>query len=238
MAMERLDKILAGTGRWSRKEVRELAKLGRVAVNGQVVRRPDDKFDRTAIEVRVDGEPVSPEPYYYLVLHKPGGLLSVTEDPRQPTVMSLLPPHLCRVGLFPVGRLDKDTEGLLLLTNNGPLGHRLLAPGRHVDKVYLAQVEGRLDQSDAAAFRAGMTLEDGLQCLPAELEVLEDPSAGLVTLREGKYHQVKRMLAARGKPVRFLKRLSMGPLTLDPALEPGEWRSLTVEERSALEALE
>ena len=237
MAMERLDKILAGTGRWSRKEVRELAKLGRVEVNGQVVRRPDDKFDRKAMEVRVDGEAVSPEPYYYLMLHKPAGLLSVTEDPRQPTVLELLPPHLRRVGLFPVGRLDKDTEGLLLLTNHGPLGHRLLSPGRHVDKVYLARVEGVLDQSDADAFRAGMVLEDGLHCLPAELEVLEDPSACLVTLREGKYHQVKRMLAGRGKPVRYLKRLSMGPLALDPALAPGEWRPLTQEERAALEAL-
>ena len=237
MALERLDKILAGTGRWTRREVRELAKLGRVEVNGQVVRRPDDKFDRTAMEVRVDGEPVSPEPYYYLMLHKPAGLLSVTEDPRQPTVLELLPPHLRRVGLFPVGRLDKDTEGLLLLTNHGPLGHRLLSPGRHVDKVYLARVEGVLDQSDIDAFRAGMVLEDGLHCLPAELEVLEDPSACLVTLREGKYHQVKRMLAGRGKPVRYLKRLSMGPLALDPALAPGEWRPLTQEERAALEAL-
>ena len=237
MAMERLDKILAGTGRWSRKEVRELAKLGRVEVNGQVVRRPDDKFDRTAMEVRVDGEPVSPEPYYYLMLHKPAGLLSVTEDPRQPTVLSLLPPHLRRVGLFPVGRLDKDTEGLLLLTNNGPLGHRLLSPGRHVDKVYFTRVEGQLDQADAAAFQAGMLLEDGLQCLPAELEVLEDPSTGLVTLREGKYHQVKRMLAARGKPVRYLKRLSMGPLTLDPDLAPGAWRPLAEAELAALEGL-
>ena len=237
MALERLDKILAGTGQWTRREVRELAKLGRVEVNGQVVRRPDDKFDRTAMEVRVDGEPVSPEPYYYLMLHKPAGLLSVTEDPRQPTVLELLPPHLRRVGLFPVGRLDKDTEGLLLLTNHGPLGHRLLSPGRHVDKVYLARVEGVLDQSDVDAFRAGMVLEDGLHCLPAELEVLEDPSACLVTLREGKYHQVKRMLAGRGKPVRYLKRLSMGPLALDPALAPGEWRPLTQEERAALEAL-
>lgn len=237
MAMERLDKILAGTGRWSRKEVRELAKLGRVEVNGQVVRRPDDKFDRRDMEVRVDGEPIAPEPYYYLMLHKPAGLLSVTEDPRQPTVLSLLPAHLQRVGLFPVGRLDKDTEGLLLLTNNGPLGHRLLAPARHVDKVYFARVEGRLDQTDAAAFQAGMALGDGLQCLPAELEVLEDPSTGLVTIREGKYHQVKRMLAARGKPVCYLKRLSMGPLQLDPELKPGAWRPLTEGELAALEGL-
>ena len=133
-----------------------------------------------------------------------------------------------------MGRLDKDTEGLLLLTNDGPLGHRLLSPKKHVDKVYFVRVAGTLDGADSAAFRAGMTLEDGLHCLPAELEVLEEPDTGLVTLREGKYHQVKRMLAARGKPVTYLKRLSMGPLALDPDLAPGAWRPLTREEREVL----
>ena len=234
--MERLDKRLASTGRWSRKEARELIRAGRVTADGQVCRAPEEKVGEDA-PIQVDGADIGGGGPVYLMMNKPAGLLSATEDARFQTVTELLPAE-ARRDLFPVGSLDRDTEGLLLLTNNGPLGHRLLAPGRHVDKVYLAQVEGRLDQSDAAAFRAGMTLEDGLQCLPAELEVLEDPSAGLVTLREGKYHQVKRMLAARGKPVRFLKRLSMGPLTLDPALEPGEWRPLTVEERSALEELE
>ena len=141
------------------------------------------------------------------------------------------------MGLFPVGRLDKDTEGLLLLTNDGPLGHRLLAPKKHVDKVYFVRVEGRLDQEDRRAFRTGMVLGDGLRCLPAELEVLEPPDTGLVTLREGKYHQVKRMLASRGKPVAYLKRLSMGPLRLDPELAPGAWRPLTQGERQELERL-
>ena len=150
------------------------------------------------------------------------------------TVLSLLPEHLRRRGLFPVGRLDKDTEGLLLLTDDGPLGHDLLAPNKHVDKVYYAQVDGTVDAADAEALARGMVLGDGLACLPAGLEPLGDGSECLVTLREGKYHQVKRMLAARGKPVRYLKRLSMGPIRLDPALGPGEWRPLTREEVAAL----
>ena len=237
MALERLDKILSGTGRWSRREVKDLVKAGRVTADGAVVARPEDKFDREAVELRVDGEPVDGERYCYLMLHKPGGVLSATEDPKQPTVLDLLPPHLRRVGLFPVGRLDKDTEGFLLLTNDGPLGHRLLAPKKHVDKVYFVRVEGRLDQEDRRAFRTGMVLGDGLRCLPAELEVLEPPDTGLVTLREGKYHQVKRMLASRGKPVAYLKRLSMGPLRLDPELAPGAWRPLTQGERQELERL-
>lgn len=231
--MERLDKILANTGRWSRKEVRELVRAGRVSVDGVVARTPGEKHDPGAW-FQVDGQTISGERLVYLMLHKPAGLVSATEDPREPTVLSLLPQHLRRVGLFPAGRLDKDTEGLLLLTNDGPLAHRLLSPKRHVDKLYYVQVEGRLDEGDAAAFQQGVTLEDGLVCLPAGLEILEDGEAGLVTLREGKYHQVKRMLASRGKPVRYLKRLSMGPLTLDPALAPGAWRPLNEEERKAL----
>ena len=238
MALERLDKILSGTGRWSRREVKDLVKAGRVTADGAVVTRPEDKFDRAATVLAVDGEPVDGEQYVYLMLHKPGGALSATEDPRQPPVLDLLPPHLRRIGLFPVGRLDKDTEGLLLLTNDGPLGHRLLAPKKHVDKVYFVRVNGTLDEADRAAFRAGLVLGDGLRCLPAELEVLEPASTGLVTLREGKYHQVKRMLAHRGKPVTYLKRLSMGPVALDPDLAPGAWRPLTEEERAALEALD
>ena len=234
---ERLDKILAGTGRWYRREVKKLVRAGRVVANGAVALRPEDKYDREGPSLLVDGEPVDSGGSYYLMLHKPAGLLSATEDPRQPTVLDLLPPHLRRVGLFPVGRLDKDTEGLLLLTNDGPLGHRLLSPSRHVDKVYYVEVEGVLDREDQEAFRAGMVLEDGLHCLPAELEPEADGRSGLVVLREGKYHQVKRMLSARGKPVQYLKRISMGPLRLDPALERGEWRSLTEEERRALAAL-
>ena len=169
------------------------------------------------------------------MLHKPAGVLSATEDSRQQTVLDLLPPELRRRGLSPVGRLDKDTEGLLLLTNDGALAHRLLAPRSHVDKVYYARVEGALEPADAAAFAAGMTLGNGLECLPAGLEILS-PGECLVTLREGKFHQVKRMLAARGKPVQYLKRVQMGNLTLDPALELGQFRFLTGDEWKSLGA--
>ncbi len=232
--MERLDKLLAATGRWSRKEAKALVKAGRVLVDGAPPKGPEDKVDR-AQTVTVDGQPISTRKYTYVMLHKPAGVVSATEDPRERTVLSLLPPELRRIGLAPVGRLDKDTEGLLLLTNDGPLAHKLLAPARHVDKVYYAEVDGSLTPEDRETFRAGMTLADGTQCLPAELEPLEEPGRCLVTLREGKYHQVKRMLAARGKPVTYLKRLSMGPLALDPALPAGAWRLLKDGEIAAFE---
>ena len=230
--MERLDKLLSGTGRWSRREAAALIKAGRVKVDGALARSREDKVPEGA-RVQVDGEEVDVGGLYYLMLNKPAGLVSVTDDPRQPTVLSLLPDHLKRVGLFPAGRLDKDTVGLLLLTNDGPLAHALLSPRRHVDKVYYVEVEGSLNEADVAAFQEGLTLADGLECLPAELEPL-GPDRALVTLREGKYHQIKRMLAARGKPVKFLERRSFGPLTLDPRLELGQWRPLTEEEKAAL----
>lgn len=230
--MERLDKILAGTGRWSRKEAAELIKAGRVSVDGVPALRREDKYSESA-QFRVDGEAISGERFIYLMLNKPAGLVSATEDEREKTVLSLLPEHLQRVGLFPAGRLDKDTVGLLLLTNDGALAHALLAPGHHVDKTYFVRVEGALDSSDEAAFREGMTLRDGMVCLPASLERL-GPSEALVTLHEGKYHQIKRMCAARGKPVVFLKRLRFGPLALDEGLESGQWRPLTEQEVALL----
>lgn len=231
--MERLDKLLAGTGRWSRKEVRELVRAGRVTVNGAAARKPEEKYPPEA-DIRVDGEGVACGGMVYLMLHKPDGYISSTEDPRERTVLELLPEHLRRVGLFPAGRLDKDTEGLLLLTNDGALAHELLSPKKHVDKTYFVRVDGALDAQDAQAFHAGMTLGDGTVCQSAKLELLARPDEALVTLREGKYHQIKRMLAARGKPVVYLKRLTMGPLKLDETLEKGQWRELTPEERRAL----
>lgn len=227
--MERLDKLLAATGQWSRKEAKALVKAGRVQVGGARPKGPEDKVAE-GTPVTVDGRPIATEQGVYVMLHKPAGVVSSTQDPRERTVLDLLPQHLRRRALFPVGRLDKDTEGLLLLTDDGPLGHALLSPKRHVDKVYLARVDGVVDQSDVEALARGMVLGDGLHCLPAGLEPLEDGRVCLVTLREGKYHQVKRMMAARGKPVTYLKRLSMGPLRLDAALAPGEWRPLTREE--------
>ncbi len=227
--MERLDKLLAGTGRWSRKEVKELVLRGRVRANGELVRRPEEKYDADAV-IAVDGEEIYVGGLYYIMLHKPGGYISATDDPRQKTVLELLPEHLRRVGLFPAGRLDKDTEGLLLLTNDGALAHELLSPKKHVDKTYFVRVDGQLDGDDVTAFEAGMTLADGYTCLSAGLELLEESDEALVTLREGKYHQIKRMLAARGKPVVYLKRLTMGPLVLDKTLELGQWRELTQQE--------
>ncbi len=232
MALERVDKILANTGRWSRKEAADLVRAGRVLAEGTPVCRREEKFP-IGTRFQVDGEDISTEKYVYLMLHKPAGLVSATEDPREPTVLSLLPEHLRRIGLFPAGRLDKDTVGLLLLTNDGALAHALLAPKNHVDKRYLVRVEGTLDGEDEKAFREGMVLGGGFQCLPAGLEIL-GPHDAVVTLREGKYHQIKRMCAARGKRVIFLKRLTFGPLALDETLEPGQWRPLAEEERKAL----
>lgn len=231
--MERLDKLLAGTGKWSRREVKALVRQGLVRVDGRLAATAEDKLDPAAAIVTVAGETISLCRFTYVMLHKPAGLLTATEDRKQPTVLDLLPPELRRIGLAPVGRLDKDTEGLLLLTNDGELAHRLLSPKYHVEKRYFARVDGELSAADAEAFARGMTLGDGLECLPAGLEVLPDRVC-IVTLREGKFHQVKRMLAARGAPVLYLKRLSMGPLTLDDSLAAGAYRLLRAEEISAL----
>jgi len=235
--MERLDKILASTGKWSRREVKQMVRQGRILVNGRPAASPEEKHDPETVALVVDGEQVCYRRFTWLMMHKPAGVLSATEDGKGETVLDLLPQELQRIGLFPVGRLDKDTEGLLLLTNDGGLAHKLLSPKHHVDKVYYARAAGRLTEADCAAFREGMVLEDGLHCLPAELEILTagEKSEVLVTLREGKFHQVKRMLASRGAPVEYLKRLRMGNLPLDPRLSPGTYRFLTPEEIQSLE---
>lgn len=236
MSLMRLDKIVGSTGRWSRREVKQLVKEGRILVDGKPAPAADEKYDPEQSEIRVDGEALCFSAYHYVMLHKPAGVLSATEDRRAGTVLELLPPELQKLELFPVGRLDKDTEGLLLMTDDGALAHRLLSPKHHVDKVYYAKTDGVLTEADCAALAEGLVLEDGLHCLPAKLEIL---SAGaqsevLITLREGKFHQVKRMLASRGAPVLYLKRLSMGPLRLDPQLECGKWRYLSKTETDAL----
>ena len=231
--MERLDKIISATGKKSRREVKLLVKQGRILVDGVPAAAPEMKVDPAVSEILLDGEDIGYRRFTYIMLHKPAGVLSAVEDRRQKTVLDLLPEELQKRGLSPVGRLDKDTEGLLLLTNDGELTHKLLSPRHHVDKVYYARVEGTLEQADCDAFAAGMTLGDGLECMPAGLEILS-PGEALVTLQEGKFHQVKRMLAARGKPVTYLKRLSMGPLQLDEILQPGQFRYLTEEELQSL----
>lgn len=231
--MERLDKVLAGTGRWSRREVKLLVRQGLVRLNGAAAISAEEKCDPETAVITVNGETVVLRRFTYVLLHKPGGVLTATEDRRQETVMELLPQELRRVGLAPVGRLDKDTEGLLLLTNDGELIHRLLSPKYHVDKRYFARVDGHLTAAHAEAFAKGMTLGDGLKCLPARLEILPDNGC-IVTVREGKFHQVKRMLASCGAPVVYLKRLSMGPLVLGDELGRGEHRMLREEEVAAL----
>ena len=233
--MERLDKIISATGKKSRREVKILVKQGRILVDGVPASAPEMKVDPAVSQILLDGEDIGYQRFTYVMLHKPAGVLSAVEDKRQKTVLDLLPEELQKRGLSPVGRLDKDTEGLLLLTNDGDLTHRLLSPRHHVDKVYYARVEGQLEKADCVAFAAGMTLGDGLECMPAGLEILS-PGEALVTLQEGKFHQVKRMLAACGKPVTYLKRLSMGPLNLDEGLKPGEFRHLTEAEVTMLQS--
>jgi len=227
--MTRLDKLLADSGRCTRSEAKALIRAGRVTVDGATALRGEEKYPSETAAVCIDGEPVSCAAKRYLMLHKPGGILSATEDSRQRTVLDLLPQQLRRQGLFPVGRLDRDTTGLLLLTNDGDFAHRVISPKKHVPKLYRAAMDAPLDEGDAAAFAAGLTLGDGTRCLPATLEPIR-PCLAYVTVYEGKYHQVKRMFAARGKHVTALHRERIGALQLDPALAPGEYRELTPEE--------
>ena len=227
--MMRLDKYLSEAGVASRKELRAMIKGGRVQVDGETVRSPELRIDADAAKVLVDGSPVILPGIVVLMLHKPAGYVTSTDDPRDPTVMELLPPEYR--DLFPVGRLDKETEGLLLFTNDGPLCHALTSPKHQVEKEYYAETQGEVDGADADAFRAGMELRDGTKCLPAELRKGE--RGCYVTVREGKYHQVRRMLAARGKPVLYLRREKEGSLELG-SLPLGHTRLLTEEETTAL----
>lgn len=230
---ERLDKILSTAG-YGRKEAKGLVAQGRVAVDGAAVTRPEAKCSDSAA-VTVDDVALR-RGHIYLMLHKPAGVVSATADARERTVLDLLPEDLRRRELFPVGRLDKDTTGLLLLTDDGALAHDLLSPRKHVDKTYLVTVDGVLDEADRAALAAGLVLGDGLHCQSAKLEVT-GANTGLLTIHEGKFHQVKRMLAQRGNPVTYLERVRMGGLALDPALERGAYRFLTETELKALRKL-
>ena len=232
--MERMDKLLSSTGLWSRREVKEMMGRGRVTLDGRITKKPEEKCDPEVAIITVDGKPVDCAPFVYVMMHKIAGILSATEDRHQQTVLDVLPEYLQKRGLFPVGRLDKDTEGLLILTDDGAMAHRLLSPKYHVDKIYYAKVDGIIESQYVATFQEGMILGDGLHCKPAHLEILEDGTACYVTLREGKFHQVKRMLAACGAPVIYLKRLSMGSISLDGNLEKGAWRFLTKEELKCL----
>lgn len=237
----RLDKFLADMGKGTRSALKEAVRKGRVRVNGEVIKKADIKIRIPEDTVALDGEEVSYAVMEYYMLNKPQGVVSATEDKKYPTVLDLIADKK-RKDLFPVGRLDLDTEGLLLITNDGDLAHRLLSPKKHVDKVYYARCRGKVREGAAEEFARGIRLPDGLLCLPAELTVLsydsiQDESEIRLRIREGKFHQVKRMMEAAGCPVLFLKRLSMGPLTLDGTLKPGEYRPLTDTEREWLKQL-
>ncbi|HIV52165.1 MAG TPA: rRNA pseudouridine synthase [Candidatus Mediterraneibacter norwichensis] len=227
----RLDKFLADMGFGTRSQVRQQIAGGNVTVNGLPARRPELKVDTDKDRVLFCGTEAAYAQYEYYMLNKPAGVVSATEDKKEHTVLDLLQERK-RKDLFPVGRLDKDTEGLLLITNNGDLAHRLLAPGRHVDKVYYAEIDGKVTREDAELFRAGVDIGDKKRTMPAFLEILSsaDRSEILLTIREGRFHQVKRMFHAVGKEVLFLRRIQMGPLKLDEKLRPGEYRRLTKEE--------
>lgn len=229
MPLMRLDKLISECGLASRKEIRQLVKAGRVTVDGAAATAPEQKLDPEISVVCLDGEQVCYRRFHYYMLNKPAGVLSATDDGKQKTVLDLVSPEMRRMGLFPVGRLDKDTTGLLLLTDDGEFAHKVISPKSGIFKVYHAVTDGRADEADAAAFKDGIELADGTKCLPAELQILPDGSC-LVKVMEGKYHQVKRMLASRGKPVLRLKRLSIGGLGLDNSLAEGEFRALSDDE--------
>lgn len=234
MAQIRLDRLLSQTGERTRSESAELIHAGLVTVEGSLVRDPARKVDAAAQTVLLRGMPLSDTPFQYYLLHKPAGILTAARDRSARTVMDLVPDALKRRDVLPVGRLDKDTTGLLLLTNDGELAHRLLSPKRHVWKTYLAAVDGPLNENDVQAFAAGMALSD-FTAKPAELAVLhsgETRSLARVRLSEGKYHQVKRMFGARGREVLSLHREAFGPLTLD--IDEGALRPLTASEIAAL----
>lgn len=255
----RLDRLLAREGLGTRSGIKKAIRSGRASVNGTVEKDPGRQI-ASGDEVRFDGKRINRAKYVYYMLYKPAGVITATEDSREATVLDLLreaeAQPVLRRDLFPVGRLDRDTEGLLLITDDGQLAHRLLSPGRHVDKVYYAVVTGQVTEEDRRRFADGLCVDESLTAMPALLcaaaeaaretdlfsgLIPEDPrrlipagmdpfSAVLVTIREGKFHQIKRMFAAVGKEVLYLRRLSMGPLLLDAALSPGEFRELTQEE--------
>lgn len=230
----RLDKLLSHTGFGSRKEVKPLLKSGAVVVNDTIQKDSKTQVNPDKDQITVHGTPVVYQEFVYFMLHKPQNVVSATEDNVSETVIDLLAQEDTLTDPFPVGRLDKDTEGLLIITNDGTLAHNLLSPKKHIDKTYYAKIDGDVTAADVEAFAAGIELDDGYTCKPASLEIIT-PNEINVTIQEGKFHQVKRMFAARGKTVSYLKRISMGNLQLDESLELGEYRPLTEAELAILQ---
>lgn len=225
----RLDKLIADCGKGSRKEIKQQLRKGAASVNGAVVKNCDFKVDEYADEVYYMGEKLNYRKFVYLMLNKPAGVVSATYDNRDATVISLTDEKYSNYKLFPVGRLDKDTEGLLLITNDGDTAHRLLAPKSHVNKVYYAETDTEIKSEAIQKFKTGITLDDGYVTMPSTLEIISEKSA-YVTICEGKFHQVKRMFADVGCKVTYLKRIRFGELILDETLSPGEYRELTDDE--------
>ena len=236
--MIRLDKYLADMSIGTRQEVKKYIRQGRVKINEDIIKKPEYKIREDEDEVTFDGAPVAYETFEYYMLNKPAGVISATEDKRDKTVLDLIKEKK-RKDLFPVGRLDKDTEGLLLITNDGALAHRLLSPKKHVDKCYYAEISGGVTEEDVRVFKERInigTQEEPEWTMPAELKILEKGTVSRIrlTIREGKFHQVKRMFLAVGKEVVYLKRERMGALVLDEELAPGEYRKLTDSELKSI----
>lgn len=232
----RIDKYLGLTGCATRTEAKKIIRSGGVTVNGVVVKSADAKFDPEKDKVVFCGREIVYRRYTYILMNKPQGVVSATEDGRDKTVIDLLPDDMRKTDLFPCGRLDKNTLGLMLITDNGELSHRLLAPKSHVEKKYFFRSKFPLTLEEAGRFENGLVLEDGYETKPAKIELSGNGDEGIITLVEGKYHQIKRMLEALNNKITYLERISFGPLTLDENLDRGEWRYLTDEEIAALEA--
>lgn len=230
--MERLDKIIANSGTLSRKEVHRLIKSGAVSVNGITTKDRGFCIDPETAEIKINGQAVSLEKYVYIMLNKPEGVVSATKDPTEKTVVDLVPAELKKKNLFPAGRLDRNTTGFVLITDNGDFAHKILSPKNHIEKTYEARLAERIDEESLKKVAEGITLGDGTECLPAKVKVLEDGENPLIEIKicEGKYHQIKRMFAAVGNAVIELKRVKMGQLPLDENLAPGECKILSKEE--------
>lgn len=228
----RLDKFLVSTGEFTRSTAKDAIRAGRISIDGVIATRPEVKIDETKCDVCVDGASIIYKEYHYLMMNKPAGYLSATEDRKDATVLDLLPDKYRKIGLFPAGRLDKDAEGFLLLTDDGALAHGLMSPKHNVEKVYEATVDKCLEDEDVTAFREGVIIDGDYKCLPAKLEIPEghDRKLGVTTVTEGRFHQVKKMFLSRNKCVIYLKRISIAGVKLDFSLKTGEFRELGEDE--------
>lgn len=233
----RVDKLLSNVGVASRAELKKYCKQGLISVNGKVINNPGVQVDSESDDIRFNGEKMVYREFVYIMLNKPDGYISATFDKYDPIVLDLIDQSYLVFEPFPVGRLDKDTEGLLVLTNDGQLAHRVLSPKKHVPKTYYAKIQGKVTEEDILAFEKGVILDDGYETMPSQLKILksDDMSEIELTIHEGKFHQVKRMFESVGKKVVYLKRLSMGKLKLDESLKLGEYRELTEEEVKLIE---